>query len=242
MNNQCSINHSCLFSSYCQNPGLQTTYPQKIETFRKGQIIYEEAKDQSAYIIISGIGMMNMGVMYNDTHVEEQLNLALLGKEYAFGSIVPSKSSFFVSYHVQTLTNMKACKLPYAGLKVYLSSDPSVLEKIFLANDLISNAFMRQQWIMNTNKVYDRVQRALIVLNTVRGKSWNRVPLNITHEDLAEIVKADRPSVTLGLKKLQSQGLIELGYGKVWLNNELDFFSNFDESKPNTLSYLPLVQ
>jgi len=39
--------------------------------------------------------------------------------------------------------------------------------------------------------------------------------LNITHEDLAEIVNADRPSVTLGLKKLQGQGLIELEYGKI---------------------------
>ncbi|TWH57282.1 CRP-like cAMP-binding protein [Desulfitobacterium sp. LBE] len=242
MNNQCSINHSCLFSSYCQNPGLQNTYPQKTETFKKGQIIYEEAKDQNAYIIISGIGIMNMGIMYDDTRVEEQLNLALLGKEYAFGSIVPSKSSFFVSYHVQTLTKMKVCKIPFAGLKLYLNNDKSLLEKIILANDLISNAFMRQQWIMNTNKVYDRVQRALMVLNTVQGKSWNRIPLNITHEDLAEIVNADRPSVTLGLKKLQSQGLIELGYGKIWLNNELDFFSTFDVSKHNTLSYLPLVQ
>lgn len=242
MNNQCSINHSCLFSSYCQNPGLENMYPQKIETFKKGQIIYEEAKDQGAYIIISGLGIMNMEIMYDDTHVEEQLNLAILGKEYVFGSIVPSKSSFSISYHVQTLTKMKLCKIPFAGLKVYLNNDKSVLEKIILANDMICNAFMRQQWIMNTNKVYDRVQRALVVLNTAQGKLWNRVPLNITHEDLAEIVHADRPSVTLGLKKLQSQGLIELGYGKIWLNNELDFFSSFAVSKHSTLPYLPLVQ
>ncbi|SHN58589.1 Crp/Fnr family transcriptional regulator [Desulfitobacterium chlororespirans] len=190
--------------------------------------------------------MMNMGVMYDDHHVEEQLVLALLGKEYAFGLIAPSKSRFPVSYHVQTLTKMKACKIPFAGLKIYLSSDKSALQKIILANDLIANAFMRQQWIMNTNKIYDRVQRALLVLNTVEGRGWNRIPLNITHEDLAEIVNADRPSVTLGLKKLQSQGLIELGYGKIWLNNELDFFSTldgtWDANKYNTLSRLPLVQ
>jgi CRP-like cAMP-binding protein len=245
MNNKCSISHSCLFSSYCQTPSLQNMYPCKIETFKKGHIIYEEAKDQGTYIIVSGIGIMTIVIMYDNMYLEEQLNLALLGKEYVFGSIVPSKSRHFINYYVQTITNMKVCKIPDIGLQAYLEHDTSVLQKIIMANDMISNAFMRQGWIMNTNKVSERVHRVLIVLNTIQGKNWDRVPLNITHDDLAEIVNADRPSVTLALKKLQSQGLIELGYRKIRVNSKLDLFKQMrvsGVSKHETLSHLPLTR
>jgi DNA-binding transcriptional ArsR family regulator len=78
------------------------------------------------------------------------------------------------------------------------------------------HGLMRQAWIKSPRRIYDRVMRALLVLNELHGKD-----LTVSHDDMALIIGADRPSVTVALNRLRDEGLVCLEYRRVRLNTTL---------------------
>jgi hypothetical protein len=90
-----------------------------------------------------------------------------------------------------------------------------------LAGQSNGHALVRQVWIKKPRKTRDRVLRAIVILNEMHGRDCSKVPLTVTHEELALIVDADRASVSACLKRLEGEGLIKLGYRKIWLSAAL---------------------
>jgi CRP-like cAMP-binding protein len=211
MTNKCSVSESCFLSSCCQTAEFQNTCPNRFERVRKGQRILNEKKDGAVCIILSGVGLGGLGL---DSE-EEAMQLSLVGKGHAFGITLPFAQDKLVTY-VQALTDLEVCKISSQGLMHYTKQNPSILYNFMLAANSGIHNMMRQVWIKSPRKIYDRVLRALTVLNEIHGKD-----LTLSHDDLALIVGADRPTVTLALDKLQDEGLVSLEYRRVCLNTKL---------------------
>lgn len=234
MTSQCST-ISCFLSSCCQKPEFQNTCPNKFETYRKGHTLYKESKD-NVYIILSGVGLVSMHLGAD----EEELQLCLLGKGQVFGAFTPfsrdkdEKSKWPV--YLRAITDMEVCKISSRWLRQYTEQHPALLYEFISAGKALTRAAMRQAWIKSPRKIYDRVLRALVVLNEMCGKN-----LTISHDDMALIVCADRPSVTLALDKLRDEGFVSLEYRKISLNATLTSYELEFALKPDCdrLSMLP---
>ena len=211
MTNKCCVSGSCFLSSCCQTTEFQNTCPNRFERFRKGQEIYSDAKDGAVCIINSGVVAATFGL----NSEEEAMQLALLGKGHAIGSVLP-----FVQYKliisVQALTDVEVCKISCQGLRHYAKQNQSILYNFMLAANSDVHGLMRQAWIKSPRRIYDRVMRALLVLNELQGKD-----LTVSHDDMALIIGADRPSVTVALNRLRDEGLVSLEYRRVRLNSTL---------------------
>lgn len=212
MTNKYCKSVSCVLSSCCQTAEFQNTCPNRFERFRKGQTLYDA--DSAVFIILSGIGLVSIALGF-----EEQMQLALLGKGHIFGILTPFsevrlKDTWDLS--LRPLTDMEVCKIPCLGLRHYTKQHPSLLYNIIVASKGVVRSAMRQMWINSPRKIYDRVLRALVVLNELYGRD-----LTISHDDMALIVNADRPSVTLALDKLRDEGFVSLEYRRIGLNESL---------------------
>lgn len=76
-----------------------------------------------------------------------------------------------------------------------------------------------QQAISQLARVEDRLLALMWSLADSRGivrEDGVYVPLTLTHQTLAQMIGARRPTVTLGLKTLNKRGVLT-AYGKGWL-------------------------
>jgi hypothetical protein len=98
-------------------------------------------------------------------------------------------------------------------------SNPVVLYDFLVASQKNGFSWLRQAWITKPLKTCDRVLRAIVILAQLLGRDGDKGPLTVTHEDIASIVDADRASVSASLKILEREGLVKLGYRKIWLSD-----------------------
>jgi CRP-like cAMP-binding protein len=72
--------------------------------------------------------------------------------------------------------------------------------------------------MLGTRTASERMTRVLLLLAEMYGvKTEDGVAINvpITHEEISHMVGATRQWVTVGLKRLQSDGIIEVSRGKL---------------------------
>ena len=204
----CPISADCLFASDCVTRGFNES--RKILKFHKGDIISSDyEQERSIYIIVSGIGISNY---YLESG--EEITMCLMGKGQTFGEGFPFNGDFSISLHA--LTDITVCKLSADYL---LNGGSETLNNVILAGLNNYRAFARQVWIMNAQRIYERIKRILIVLTKLNDWENNKVPLIISHADLALLINTDRPSVTRTLHKLEEEGFVELGYQQVEIIN-----------------------
>jgi CRP/FNR family transcriptional regulator len=183
---------------------------------RKGDIIsYDFDTDHSVYIIIEGIGLASY---YLESG--EAMTIFILGRGQTFGELYPfivnrTPASF------QALTDTMVCRISSSNLLQMVKKQNLELYNFVKAGGRNYHSFCRQLWIMNAQKVYDRIRRALVVLNNLNGKEEGSRPLIISHDDLALIINTDRPTVTRTLNRLKDEDLVELGYQRLRLKNSL---------------------
>lgn len=209
MATKCCASGSCFLSSYCHLTEFQDTCPTRSEKFNRGQAV--NIRGETVYIILSGVALGGISLESE----EEEMQLALLGRGDVHGMMTPfSESKVFSSFHA--LTQLEVCKISALGLRRYTKQDPSILYSFMLGTGAGFHSMFRHSWIRKPRKIYDRVLRALFVLNELDGQD-----LAICHEDIALIVNADRPSVTHALDMLRNNGMVHLEYRKVHLNPTL---------------------
>lgn len=239
MTDNCS-NISCFLASCCQKTESRNACPNRFEKYRKGHTLFKETRD-NVYVILSGVGLVSVHLGTD----EEELQLALLGKGQIFGALTPfskaepGNESRWASPCLRAITDIEVCKVSSRWLKQYTEQHPALLYEFMSAGKALTRAAVRQTWIRNPRKIYDRVLRALVVLNELCGKN-----LTISHDDMALIVCADRPSVTLALDKLRDEGFVSLEYRKISLNATLTSYELEFALKPgcDRLSMLPAFE
>ena len=95
-----------------------------------------------------------------------------------------------------------------------------------LSAELVARALRRSRWQALTAAIghVKRVESRLVILMWHLADRWGRVtpdgvviPLQLTHERLAALVGAQRPSVTTALTRLAEQGLLARRSDRRWL-------------------------
>lgn len=208
----CPISSICFFASDCMSK--KTNNFKKLIKFNKDDIISSDyEKEKCMYIIVSGIGIAKC---YLESG--EEITICLVGKGQTFGEGFPVNGGYPIT--LQALTEITVCQL---SENLLLNSGPGMLNNILHAGLINYRAISRQVWIMNAQRIYERIKRTLIVLAELHDWDSNKIPLIISHADLALLINTDRPSVTRALHRLEKEGFIELGYQHLSINNPITF-------------------
>lgn len=222
----CPLDLNCYLSFACCN-NTKDSMPSRL-TLNKGDVIFKGMGDEesSSYIILSGVAS---AICHLSTG--EVVTICLLGKGNPIGEIEP----FFkqkIYYVIQALTPMTVCHLSTHDLIYHIDKDPDLLRQVFTAVENNSHAFARQLWVMNAQRLHERIERFLSVFIKLSGSKMKDSPIRLSHSELAALINTDRPSVTRALHKLADDGFVKLGYNKLWvigdlLTDDLDLNVNF---------------
>jgi hypothetical protein len=95
-----------------------------------------------------------------------------------------------------------------------------------VVNSMLSHATRTTHWLLAKSLIVScpRIDERLTLLFALLGERWGKVTcegvrlrLPLTHEQLASLCGARRPSVTIALRQLVLQGIIERTSDRTWL-------------------------
>jgi CRP/FNR family transcriptional regulator, cyclic AMP receptor protein len=214
---QCPLYSSCYFSFACTSlDGSQNTPVKKI-SLEKDEIIYRnQIETECIYVVLFGIVTV---FFYLPTG--EPVVLENLGKGQTVGEMetyLPEKGP----YNVKTLTSVTLCRLPLIYLTQIVNRDPSLMIYFLAASENAARSLSHQIWVMNAQRIYDRLARLLIVLSHLGlEKADGITSINVSHDDLAFLINTDRISITRSLHKLEREKLVLLDYKRIHITDLL---------------------
>ena len=208
---RCPLESNCYFSFAClSNNGERNKGIQDRLSLDKGEIfMMNSEREESTYTIISGIASL---MTYLPSG--ESMTVFLLEKSQTFGEfeVFFQKKPF---YAVQALSNVNICKLNKHHIIQFVEENPTFLFKVISAVENNIQAIGRHIWVMNAQRVQERIMRLLSIFNTLNVSEWGKNMVNLSHEDLALLINTDRVSVTRVLNKLENEGFVKLGYNQI---------------------------
>jgi CRP-like cAMP-binding protein len=108
--------------------------------------------------------------------------------------------------------------LPSATLHLLCARMPNLALGLIEAMVFKGRCYAAMAQMLGTRTVGERMTRVLLLLAEMYGiETEQGVAINvpITHDEISHMVGATRQWVTVGLKRLQSDGIIEVGRGKL---------------------------
>ena len=225
---KCPLDSKCYFSFACSSIcNKKKNYKPGLLSFKKGDVLFKAmGNEESTFIILSGVASA-----ISHLPSGEVVTICLLGKSYTIGEIEP----FFtqkIYYVIQALTPMTVCQIRTHDLVYLVDENPSLLKQVISAVENNSHAFARQLWVMNAQRVHERIKRFLSVFIKMSGNNHAEPLVCLSHDELAVLINTDRPSVTRALHKLEEEGFVKLGYKKLKVighlpTEDLDLNLNF---------------
>lgn len=117
--------------------------------------------------------------------------------------------------------------LPSVSLRSLCERIPNLAIGLIEAMVFKGRCYSAMAQMLGTRSAGERLNRVLLLLAEMYGVSTEQgVAINvpITHEEIAHMVGVSRQWVTVGMKRLQADGHIEFGRGKILVRN-LDLLS-----------------
>ncbi|NPV78458.1 MAG: Crp/Fnr family transcriptional regulator [Anaerolineae bacterium] len=213
----CPIRNIC-YSSFACSPDnmLRGLAPAGLEYYKKGEMIfYGEDPEQAVLIMQSGIG-----VAFNFQTNGEVMIIGIVGPGIMIGEV---EALFHIKYPyvVKALTSVTVCKLYGPHLVQLVKENMSCLSQVVAAIENNDHSLGRQLWIMNAQRVQERLRRAIVIMANFRAFSGEDMTLPLTHDDFALVVNTDRPTVSRCLKRLEDEGFIQLGYQSITVSGNV---------------------
>ncbi|MBN1315351.1 MAG: cobalamin-dependent protein [Anaerolineales bacterium] len=174
--------------------------------FPKGKILFEQGENvESLYIIKSGTVKILYLSVEGKAHTFEilgagralGLNECLLGETYQSTA--------------QTLQSTDVLTIKIKDLHTLLGSNPDFSKAIMREQAISVQSLNKQVRQLSMADVQQRLKNGLVKLADQHGlvtKEGIRIDLPITHGDLAELIAANRTTITLSLKELERQGYV----------------------------------
>ena len=146
------------------------------------------------------------------------------------------------TYHVRTLLKGEVCSFSADMVKKQLNRLPNEYVQSLAISTLVSQcagAFSISV-IKNQKSLTDKITALLYCFNDLTSRTGaGETVFNITHEDIASIVGADRTATTRVLHKLSIERVIDMKYGNVTMlpeslsdpNKKREFHTNLILSK-----------
>ena len=205
---ECPLDKKCYFSFVCSSIyNKKKNCNPRLLSFNKGDVLFKAIdNEESTFIILSGVAS---AICHLSTG--EVVTICLLGKSYTIGEIEP----FFtqkIYYAIQALTPMTVCHISTPDLVYLVDENPSLFKQVISAVENNSHAFARQLWVMNAQRVHERIKRFLSVFIKMSENNHAEPFVCLSHDELAVLINTDRPSVTRALHKLEEEGFVKLGY------------------------------
>jgi len=209
---QCPIRENCYSSFACTAQYAQRGLaPAGLEDYQKGDMIfYGQDAEQAVLNVRTGIA-----VVINYQANGEAVIIGLVGQ----GVMVGEMEAFFqikYPYVIKMLTPVTVCKYYAVHLVQVVNENPLYLGQVIAAIENNDHALGRQLWVMNAQRVQERLRRQLAILANFQAFAREEVnPLPLTHDDLALLINTDRSTVSRCLKRLEEEGFVKLGYQSV---------------------------
>jgi CRP-like cAMP-binding protein len=214
---ECSLYSSCYFSFACTAlDGSQNTPVNKI-FLKKDEIIYQnQIETECIYVVLFGIATVFFYLPTGEPVVMENL-----GKGQTIGEM-QSYLSEKGPYNIKTLTPVMLCRLPLVYLTQIVKRDPALMIYFLAASENAARSLSHQIWVMNAQRICDRLARLLIVLSHLGlEKAGGITSINVSHDDLAFLINTDRISITRSLHKLEREKLVLLDYKRIHITDSL---------------------
>jgi CRP/FNR family cyclic AMP-dependent transcriptional regulator len=112
--------------------------------------------------------------------------------------------------------------LPSATLRSLCARMPNLAIGLIEAMVFKGRCYAAMAQMLGTRTVGERMTRVLLMLAEMYGVKTEEgvaISVPITHEEISHMVGATRQWVTVGLKRLQSDGIIKVGRGKLLIRN-----------------------
>lgn len=187
-----------------------------------GELLWADLQfEQRVFVIQSGIFSC-----ISNLEQGREIPLALFGRGHSAGLAelyIPREIAS--TYYLHALTEARACSLPAKALRHHLEQRPSAEVANLLSRALInvSTASYSHIKMLTRPLISDRIVMLLARLRELsaqEGRTLDQVKL--THSDIATLITSDRGSVARALHKMEKEGLVELGYRSLHLNEALD--------------------
>lgn len=197
-----------------------------------GELVWTDTRyQQHVFVIQSGLFEC-----VTNLDREDEKPFALFGGGYGFGfAELYADRKVSQTYYFLALTPGKVCSFSGKAVRRQLEE----LEKPGLGRMLccsllnLSSASFCLTKILSETFLYDRIAQMLVYMGElmVRGGE-NGDALGLGHASLAQILGVDRASTTRALHKLESDGLIELGYRSIRLLEPIYQRVSADQVRP----------
>jgi CRP/FNR family transcriptional regulator, cyclic AMP receptor protein len=112
--------------------------------------------------------------------------------------------------------------LPSATLRALCVRIPNLAIGLIEAMAFKGRCYAAMAQMLGTRSASERMTQVLLLLADMYGTKSERgtdIDVPITHEEIAHMVGSTRQWVTIGLKRLQAQGLIDAGRGKLTIRD-----------------------
>lgn len=218
----CSCRKTCPIGELCGtswSSGIAPLFPAVINVESEELIWTNLRFENRVYIIQSGV-LACMG----HSEAGEEIPFALFGRGNAIGLIdIYAPSSVSGDYHIRTIVPGKICSVPAKALRRRLESLPQGHTQKILAcaHASESSSAFTQTKILFRKSLQERIIALLLHLRELVQRSGRDLSvLKITHDEIALLVLSDRVSTTRVLHKMRDEGIIDLGYKSISIDED----------------------
>ena len=220
----CPVRSLCPMGVLCgvdPGEGRSALYP-VITEVGVGELAWADLRhEQRVFVIKQGIF-----ACMTDLEQNREVPFALYGCAYGIGHAelyIPRQIAS--AYFLRALTPGVVCSFSAKSLKHHLEALPGAVLAELLSCSLInlSAASHTQARIVSQARLYDRIVLLLIRLKELMlrdGGTGDSIAL--THGQIASLVAADRAATTRALRKVEEDGLVELGYRSLRILDAVD--------------------
>lgn len=219
----CAARWICPFGEICgtiKSSGGAPLFPTVLDVDKDEMLWTDMRFEQRVFVIKSGLFVC----MAQETE-EGELPYALYGSGIAIGAIeLYTPREISEMYYLRAILPGKVCSLPFDTVKRKLNEAGAESAQEIVTSTLLnqSRAMFSQVKVIARHLLRDKIILQLLIIRDVVARSGKDVrTFKITHEELAYLVGSDRVSVTRVLNAMRDEGLIDLGYISITLNDSL---------------------
>lgn len=129
------------------------------------------------------------------------------------------------TYYLKALVDSTICSFPANALRHRLELLPTA-ESNSIMSCSITNwaaATFEMLKLYSSSRKSDRLALVLKYIRKQSGRLGSPLSvIRLSHDELAELLRSDRASVTRALHRLEEEGLVSLGYKSITLCNDFD--------------------
>jgi len=182
-------------------------WPEQIRPFKKGRILYWQGDPVGALYIIHNGAVKLQSVSSDGRKVHSH---GILGK----GHILGATDYFLDSIHhttAEVIESARMVMIPREDFQSAISSDPRLSSMVMRELAKESQLHFTKTQNLSFLDVQERLKQSLIQLASEHGVQTSagiKIDIPVTHEDMGDLVNANRTTITLALQELKKLGYL----------------------------------